>query len=384
MASIIDMILGGNPGDEVTNIPTKFSIEYIQAGGGIGLTTWGPNAGVTTMRSALSYLYKLINGQSPNRKLAYARFWCKYFTDTIAIIISFLGKGLQIFPQKDNPNLLSSIIPGFSTFEALLRGNDIVVEAGSRFGLPQYVETSQRSLANRKSGRNTGNRSVTATGDGTASDFSGFIQFTPEFNIPTNFNNANFYRAQDDNYADDVSLFINAPSFDRALFIRPKMEAPIKCNKKKCKKCQRKIDTNPTLYIRPTTTAQSVQAMIVSLYQTTVQISRGTITEEEGKALLDARVAEMDKYVIPDASTVYYFDPGENGYCVMVFCKRYRLKTTDCIAGFTLQGVNDFFTGNPERSANQVMMGASAVPIDEDMSDALYSPNNGIFVYNKN
>ena len=370
MAAIIDLYIGGGPDDEVTNLPTKFSVEYIQAGGGVGLTTWGGKAGLTTFRGAIQYLYSLISGQSPLKRLAYAQKWTTYILNNIAFLVSFLGQGFQLITVVANPNVLLSIIPRFAVFEAVLEGNIPIIQPGSRFSFPQMLLDDIPNLG-----------AFAFIADEDVEQGSGYIIFTPEFNIPTNFDNANFYRAEDDNFTNNVSQFINSPSYDRALFVRPRLQSSCheckKCCKcKKCHKCQNKQTDLPY------TTTQLLQGMVMALFSTCTDLTQGLISNDEATLLINERIASMAQYEVEGSCRcTNYFDPGTEGDFLLIFCKRYRLETSDCIVAFTFQGVNDFINGSDLRVNNQVIMNASAVPIDENMGDALYSPNNGIFVY---
>ena len=40
---------------------------------------------------------------------------------------------------------------------------------------------------------------------------------------------------------------------------------------------------------------------------------------------------------------MYYFNYNDDGLIDLIFCKRFRLKNTDCIVGFTFQGTENIF-----------------------------------------
>ena len=46
-----------------------------------------------------------------------------------------------------------------------------------------------------------------------------------------------------------------------------------------------------------------------------------------------------------------------------------------------MAGTENFDPQKNEKEYNQIIVGASSVAIDEDMSDAIYDPNSGIFLY---
>ena len=127
------------------------------------------------------------------------------------------------------------------------------------------------------------------------------------------------------------------------------------------------------------TAAPSLQSLVQSIYLLAVRIQRQELSFNEGKLLIDEKVEVFEQYSDEGASTYTIVEKNENVY--VYFCKRYHLQNTDCIVGFTMKGVCDFITDRPEPEFKQVIMTASSVSIDEDMSDAIYPSNTGIFIY---
>jgi len=112
--------------------------------------------------------------------------------------------------------------------------------------------------------------------------------------------------------------------------------------------------------------------MIVFIYQTVVSLQLGTISFEEATNQINALVLDFDKYVVKGSRDIFYFTMnGEFIYFVLV--KRYNLLQSDCSIAFNLKN-GPYFD-----KYNNIIMGVSEVPVDEDMSEAIYNPNIGLF-----
>lgn len=186
-------------------------------------------------------------------------------------------------------------------------------------------------------------------------EMKGMIRFTPEFNVDTKFDNANFYRAQNDNFTEKISQFVNAPSFNKALFILPKLRRDKKAL---------------------STTANELQLMVIQIYQTCLQIQNNEISWEEGSEIILAAVENNDKYLVPGARSVFYLNM-QNNLLYMQFINRYNLPKSDCSVAFTIDAAID----STSDSLNDLIFSVSELPVKEDMSDAIYSPIVGIFAY---
>lgn len=229
---------------------------------------------------------------------------------------------------------------------------------------------------------------------------SGHIKFVAEFNKNSHFDNVHLEDNLDENFTNHSEKFINLPQFNLALFVRPKLFSENqkhricrKCRRhcekvadivggcEKCKsKCQRKHCEN--FKDKPFTNTAFLTSSVILIYQLCQRIQRKQITFEEGKKSIDEQVEKMSKY-LSEGSAMYELRIDQDDNLIMLFCNRYNLKNTDCIVGFTMNGINDIFKGRPEAEFNEVLMGVSAVPIDEDMSDAVFPDNNGIFIYKR-
>lgn len=330
-----------SPPDDL-NIQFEFKLPYVSVEGQLGLTVQG----TVELHNAIAKFYELVGNQTIATRTQYARFWADSIIEQISPVL--FGGSFNLGVKIDGR--LYKITPNFEYREALKLANAplfIIVKRITVF-FPKYMDAES----------------------------SGYVQFTPEFNIPTTFDNANFLRAEDDNYTNFIDEFIISPQFNLALHIRPKITK--KC--KKCKKCKRhKCKCNKK---QPYTTSTALQAFVTFMYQVCQKIQREEITFEEGKALIDEKVEFFSKYRTEGAFT-YELELDSNGFVELSFCVRYHLENTDCIVGFTMQGIYDIFTGRPEPIYNQVIMGASSVPIDEDMSDVNYPSNTGVFIYKR-
>lgn len=231
-----------------------------------------------------------------------------------------------------------------------------------------------------------------------AAESSGTILFTPEFNLPTTFDNANFMRAEDDNYTAHAEQFINSPQFNLALYVRPKMFADP--NDKICRRCRRHCDKitgdiggcrkckkrcqkkhHRKFKCKKFTSTIFLQNSVNLIYQFCQRIQREQITFEKGKAMIDDQIKRMSEYKAEGAA-MYELEMID-GFLYMFFCTRYYLRNTDCIVGFMMQGYTDIFQGREGAEYNEIIMSASSAPIDEDMSDAIFPTNTGVFVYTK-
>jgi len=325
-------VLGGPPDNLNIQLTYQLPVEQV---GSLGLTI----RGVAELNNAIAGFYELTGNQPQNTRAIYARFWADSIISQLSSVIVAGAFNLNV---NINGNLVS-ITPNFR-YREVIQGFIKIVPATF---LPKYVEAES----------------------------SGYIQFTPEFNIPTTFDNANFIRAEDDNYTNHISEFINSPQFNLALHIRPK----IKLNSKN-KKCDRCRQYHNKCKPQKITNTSALKALVIFLYQTCLSIQREKISVKDGVKLIKEKIAMFDKYQTGGEGT-FSFNVFDNDFIELILCRRYRLKNTDCIVGFTLQGVNDIFNDQEGAEFNQIIMNASSVPIDEDMSDAIFPSNTGLFVY---
>lgn len=297
--------------------------------------------GQVELNNCIAGLYELIVNQPRNQRLNYTRYW----TSELAVALEpIIFKG-QFTIESIAASTLRSIKPNFSIRVAQidqLTGNFLNCAVLPGIMLPTYVD----------------------------SESGGYVQFTPEFNIPTDFDNANFIRAEDDNYTNRINEFINSPQFELALHIRPKIS-------KKCKKCHCKHKKNKTQVTTPT----ALKALVRFIYQTCLAVQTERISVEEGKNMIQSKIQDFEKYR-SNGSFIYNFSIDEDGFIFITFCTRYHLANNDCIVGFTMEGTYDIFQKREEAEFNQIIMKASAVPIDEDMTDVVYPSNTGIFIWN--
>ena len=126
----------------------------------------------------------------------------------------------------------------------------------------------------------------------------------------------------------------------------------------------------------------------MGMYRIALQAQTGEITPEESKSTIHEIVSSMNKYVVKSSDCCYYsynvIDDGtvEGGFVNIMFCQKYRLEDEDAVVACTMRGIRNFFTNQLDQANNQIIVGASSVQVDDDMADANYDPNTGIFVYN--
>jgi len=338
----------GRPADAL-NIRYTYRLPYEVTGtGSLGLNI----TGCAELNNAISGLYELTVNQPANTRTNYAIYWGSQLLSQLEDILA--PDDYRNFDIGINPDgTLRSITPNFRYKFAEDAFGQIFIKFLEPAFLPKYLEAES----------------------------GGFVQFTPEFNIPTTFDNANFVRAEDDNYTNRIDQFIISPQFNLALHVRPKTYKYESCPNKDCYKCEKRIKREDKC--RKYTTTSALQAFVTFCYQTCLKVQKEEISASEGEGMILEKIDMFKKYRGAGAST-YNFEIDPRGFVNLVFCTRYRLKNTDCIVGFTMQGIPDIFTERTEPEFRQIIMNASSVPIDEDMTDAIWPSNTGLFVYENN
>lgn len=334
MTDIVVQIGGrvqGAPPD-ILNIQLTYLLGIQQAGPSIGLTI----KGIAELNNCIAGLYDLVLNQPANSRVEYSRYWSDRIISQLSLVLD--SGNFNINPSVNG--FLISITPNFR-YRQNVKG--FIKTVPSTF-LPKYVEAES----------------------------SGYVQFTPEFNIPTDFDNSNFIRAEDDNFTNHIDEFINSPQFNLALHVRPKKHR--KCHKCHNRHCESREST------KNFTNTSALKALVIFLYQTCLSIQTEKISVETGLEMINEKLSMFEKYKAKGAST-YSFSVFDNGFLELILCIRYHLQNTDCIVGFTMQGINDIFNNRDGAEYNQIIMNASSAPIDEDMSDVIYPSNTGLFVY---
>lgn len=360
---------------ELTFGNAVFSVETISTGGKLALTS----KGLGTLTEAVWYMYGIIAKAPPETRLAEAI--------TLTRRVALRLNNLKAFPISEFEFIIISeqgqlvgINPRFEY--NFYDGFNRIILPNKSFSWPKYGNTGilptprPNNLDIRKSGiRSTHAKKecCRVKASEVEPEADGIIRFTPEFNIDTKFDNANFYRAQNDNFTEKIFQFVNAPSFNKALFILPKLHKRCKCgDKNKCKH-HKNTDKHED---KPATTANNLQLLVTEIYQIALQIQNNQISWEAGSSAILSAIEAYDKYLVAGARSVFYMNM-QNGLFFLQFIQRYNLPTKDCSVAFTIDGAIDFTNDN----LNDLIFSVSEVPVDEDMSDALYSPIIGIFAY---
>jgi hypothetical protein len=177
-------------------------------------------------------------------------------------------------------------------------------------------------------------------------------------------------------------------SVNRALWLTEKLHTGKKecrckkCIKKKCKcsRCSKKCSERELEKCHkrnlPSTTASDLLNMVMAIYQTSVLAQRGTITFEQALEQILSLSEPFEQYIVKGTRSIFLFSMEDN-LLNLVFIKRYNLPSSDCVVAFNLLGIQDLETDG----VNDVVMGVSEARVDEDMSDAVYNPNIGLFMY---
>lgn len=355
-----------------------YTIEVKAMAGKFGLTS----KGLATLMQAITHLYELVAKKSKEAKLAYAQTECKrlearlsplksdpVFSEFIFAIISDRGQLIAINPRFDYnfyDNVRKMMVPNRSFawpeyVNSSVNGYLVVTEVNNRDRNVSVLIAETDSGIRKYSNK----RCCAFIESEFAVNDTGLIRFTPEFNIDTKFDNANFYKAENDNFTEEISQFINAPSFNKALFIRPAL-----------RKCKHKHGHKKYIkYTGPVTTATDLQLMVASIYQIALAVQTEEITWENGSEQIIRQFENMNEYLVKGARSVFFLQMENNIY--LQFINRYHLPKSDCVVAFTLNGVQDFTKDNRK----DLILSVSEVPVDEDMSEAIYSPIVGIFAY---
>lgn len=312
--------------------------------------------GLGTLMEAITYMYGLIS-QSPQDveiltkylALKLVSIKASQFSEDEFILIRDKGQLIGINPRFE-----------YNFYDAFNR----IIISNKSFSWPKYGNTGIRTIPlkisekARKSGICVQDKESYRIQGSIKENAGGIIRFTPEFNIDTNFDNANFYRAQNDNFTEKIFQFVNAPAFNKSLFILRKLH----CGK------------NPKII--HATTANNLQLLVIDIYQIALQIQNNQISWETGFTYIIEAIESYDKYLVYGARSVFYMNI-QNNLFFLQFINRYNLPKSDCVVAFTLDGVIDFTNDK----VNDLILSVSEVPVDEDMSDAVYSPILGIFAY---
>lgn len=356
---------------------TVFLIDVLISGSTTSITP----KGLANLMECINFTYTKISSTSANSRLQKATDLTTLITDSI-LPIKYALTNKFAFQIVKNGNILVAINPRFE-----YNFYDFSLRIGVRndsLSWPKYLQAyfdppgvgNRILVANRNANPAISFRndfridsekreSCCIKHSEILPESKGLIRYTPEFNVNTQFDNANFFRAQNDNFTKYVNQFVNAPSFNKALFIRPKLI------KKKCH-CKK----NKNKEIIPSTTANDLQNMVVEIFQTALQIQIGEISWEVGNEKILTSVESMDKYLVKGARSIFFLNYDDE-LISLFFCRRYNLPNSDCVVGFSLDGIDDFDYDDRK----DVIMSVSEVPIDEDMSEAIYSPIVGIFAY---
>jgi hypothetical protein len=369
---------------------TTYEIEVLRT----GTESFGITArGLASLYQALNYTFFRIQAQPPEERFNYA---LQYLVEAIQIPLLPIQDGVRSFRfelvRDPQTGILVIIFNRFyyRTATARKEGSFWVTDVAqnSSASWPTYqsvkpfIVTPQRIANNSKIATTQENFRLTSGASlkihNTEKkvwnfqnslinpDDNGLIRFTPEFNVDSSFNNANFFTAPDDNFEDNIQDFINSPAINKAMWILPKLNGQKKnCG---CKHCTKKKQV-------PSTSVADLSAMIISIYQTVSSLQQGTITFEEATLEIDSILENFEKYVVKGARNIFYFTVQDN-FIYLVLVKRYNLLQSDCVVAFNLQTGSDFL-----ESYDKIIMGVSEVPVDEDMSEAIYNPNRGLFFY---
>ena len=313
--------------------------------------------GLGTLTECLTYMYGLIAKRPED-----AQMLTQYMALKLVPIKAFEFSEDEFILIRDRGQLIG-INPRFEY--NFYDGYNRIILPNKSFSWPKYGNTSIRSIPNAGSNiRKSGIRHslhikeccrIRGSNFVDQNDETGIIRFTPKFNIDTKFDNANFYRAQNDNFTEKIHQFVNAPAFNKALFVQKKLH---RCNK------------------LPSTTANNLQLLVMEIYQIALQIQNNKISWEEGSGKIVAAIESYDVYLVEGARSVFYMNM-QNNLFFLQFISRYNLPKKDCVVAFTIDGAIDFTDDN----LNDLIFSVSEVPVDEDMSDAIYSPIVGIFAY---
>lgn len=381
-----------------------FNVEIVTRGDKTGITS----KGIGTLTEAITYMYGLIAKQPPAERFAIAQTLCDFTGSTLEPIrVDFVSEFTFVLYEHGGQLLAINARFLYNFFDSF----NLIFIANKSFSWPKYANPGLRTTTSTASTtpsqltattRNISTRErkaiekkaiegkVNVRSSGIQShnekkeccrvnasevdtQGGGLIRFTPEFNIDTSFDNANFYRAQNDNFTEKIFQFVNAPSFNKALFIRPKLHKVKRC---KCK-CEKKKKQHKSKHESlPTTTANDLQLMVAQIYQICIEIQNNQVTWEDGSAAIMSAIEENDKYLVKGARSVFYLTM-TGGLLYLQLINRYNLPSSDCVVAFTVDGAIDFTSD----SLNDLVLSVSEVPVDEDMSEAIYSPIVGIFAY---
>lgn len=363
---------------EITFGNTTFSVETIFKGGKLAITS----KGLGTLTETITYMYGIIARTPVETRLSEAIALTTRVATRLSNLKAFPISEFEFIIIQEQGQLIG-INPRFEY--NFYDGFNRIIMVNKSFSWPKYGNTGIKSfpVINSKNAKKA-NNTIRSSGIRTAlskkeccrvrasdvmPEADGIIRFTPEFNIDTNFDNANFYRAQNDNFTEKIFQFVNAPSFNKALFILPKLHKIKRCKCGDRCKCKKKP-------LPAATTANNLQLLVTEIYQIALQIQNNKVSWEEGSTTILAAIELYDTYLVQGARSVFYMNM-ENGLFFLQFIQRYNLPTKDCVVAFAIDGAIDF----TDDSLNDLIFSVSEVPVDEDMSSAIYSPILGIFAY---
>lgn len=365
---------------------TYFLIQYKITTQGNAITA----KGVGTLMEAINYMYGTISAAPAATRNAVAKAQTDSVTRQLRRLKPFADSEFS-FVLVQNGDQLIGINPRFEYrfYDTALN----LVLINKSFSWPKYANVAvnnfgflpQAELKNikvRPSGirvHKSKKECCLLKKSDIAPNASGIIRFTPEFNVDTQFDNANFYRAQNDNFTEKIRQFVNAPAFNRALFLRPKAEQNQDkggCKHCDCDSCYKKRKEKKKKNKVYTTTANDLLQMVTAIYQISTAIQNNEITWQDGSEQIIALVEAMQKYEVKGARSVFYLGM-QDQLIYIQFINRYNLPQSDCVVAFTVDGAKDFTND----AKNDVILSVSEVPVDEDMAEAIYSPVTGIFAY---
>ena len=133
------------------------------------------------------------------------------------------------------------------------------------------------------------------------------------------------------------------------------------CKKCKCKKCKCKKETRPTTFneFLPFTNATQLRTMVINVINASKRIIANDITFAEGKAEIEEVIGQYNSF----QASPYMLGIYEKSYgLLVVFCGRYRLRENDAVVAFSL---------SEDKTLEALVMGASSVPIDNNMNDCV-------------